>query len=530
MHAQKEESKRKRYADVRGVVLMMRRKSETNNTGRTKKFRIGIAALAGVMTMSVGAPFAVSAQTFQPDTSGAFIFDQYETQEDESNKANPRAPYVQAALAKAADQAIKHFLKDVPWSAAYTVALNKLFGQLLEGILGEAIPELTEQIVSLQKEMKKQVEDLKELIGKNSELQDYRNALTSMETTMDILTRQVKLGKADGATDQDEMVRIADKLGSSKEWSTDGLIYKLTLTGKYLKGDNYTSKSDLFQLVTEMNAKKSMFSGEAINLSSEYLSRAIGSYLCGTALALRMLTVQRQVASFTEEDIAKLNPVMNKVRKNLRLDVREIDQQIEELLKDVVGDREAEKASDRDGVLKRYSDFISADRHIFINKGTTAKRLSSRLQVLTNQQIVDAAKSRQGKAQAGFNPDLNIHDAIADIGALTRDEKIAMIDHIRNQYSNLTVSEYLKKTGFDTSNLERPHISISTAPGFNHTARVSFRQIGYECYVGVRLNETDKINGECNIYYKKGGVSLVFWEIGKEEGVVDGALAYFAAR
>jgi hypothetical protein len=59
---------------------------------------------------------------------------------------------------------------------------------------------------------------------------------------------------------------------------------------------------------------------------------------------------------------------------------------------------------------------------------------------------------------------------------------------------------------------------------------VPFRQIGYESYEGVRMNAKDKSIVSCNLYYKKGGVTLLFWEIGKEEGVVDGALAYFVKK
>lgn len=515
------------------MVIIMRKTAERRNTGRTGKFRMGIAALAGALTLSLGAPFAASAQSARPEDTGGYVFCPAELDAAiEEGRLNPRIPYAKAALVRTADQAIQYFLKEVPWKTACGVALNSLFGKLMDGLLGEtvSIREVTEQIVTLQKEMKKQVEDLKEMIGRNSELQDYRNALTSLETTMDILVRQVKLGKAEGASDQDELVRIADKLGSGKEWSTDGLIYKLTLVGKYLKGDNYTSKNDLFQLVTEMNIKKSMFSGEAMNRSGEYLSRAVSGYLYGTGLALRMLIAQRQVASFTEDDIARLNPALKKVREDLRLDAREIDQQIEALLKDVAGDSEADRAADRDGVLKRYNDFLSADRCIFINKGTASKRLAPRLQVMTNQQIAAAARSGEAKAQAGFDPAQHIHAGIVNIGALTGEEKLALIEHIRSQYPELTVREYLQGAGFDTSNLDRQDLSLSTGFGSIDLHYVPFRQIGYESYEGVKMNAKDKSIGSCNLYYKKGGVTLLFWEIGKEEGVVDGALAYFVKK
>ena len=393
---------------------------------------------------------------------------------------------------------------------------------MMKGDQGE--DPMTMKLKDMQTQMAQNSKALREMIGDTSSLQSYKTDMESFDNSMSILLRQIESIKNDKNMSEDEkLVRIAAKLGPSTQWSEDGkFINKISKLGRILKGDNYIDKRDLYNVVYDINKKTSMFSGEALDKSQEFVDRALNEYYMGTSLALYCLDAQRKVAGFSKKQIKSLSDQAQDMRKGLYLDKKEIDTEIKARFRDVLGDPNASDPREKSSILQHYADFMNKDRLVFINRDTCEKKLADTLKENTFGQLIDTYnKDGSGKYQEKLRT-----------SALSFDETKALAAHVCNNYKDATLTNYLVKMGFDKKCFEgNTALACSDAYGFGITEHPNDNDDEeYFCFKGFYANKENPKEERCRIHYFKRGTYYILFYGKATRRVLDGKQLIFVNR
>ena len=393
---------------------------------------------------------------------------------------------------------------------------------MMKGDQGE--DPMTMKLKDMQTQMAQNSKALREMIGDTSSLQSYKTDMESFDNSMSILLRQIESIRNDKNMSEDEkLVRIAAKLGPSTQWAEDGkFINKISKLGRILKGDNYIDKRDLYNVVYDINKKTSMFSGEALDKSQEFVDRALNEYYMGTSLALYCLDAQRKVAGFSKKQIKSLSDQAQDMRKGLYLDKKEIDTEIKARFRDVLGDPNASDPRDKSSILQHYADFMNKDRLVFINRDTCEKKLADTLKENTFGQLIDTYnKDGSGKYQEKLRT-----------SALSFDETKALAAHVCNNYKDATLTNYLVKMGFDKKCFEgNTALACSDAYGFGVTEHPNDNDDEeYFCFKGFYANKENPKEEGCRIHYFKRGTYYILFYGKATRRVLDGKQLIFVNR
>lgn len=332
----------------------------------------------------------------------------------------------------------------VPGGQAIAGGLDVLLGAFIGG---PSLADISNQISELREDMNKQFNELKSdmkyysaqienKITDQTIIANKGDSFDQLMNTLQIADRQIDSINADTSiNEQEKAVEIAALIGKNADWTNSGNMYNkymnfLTTLSSSSFGDQ--KNRDYFQVVYSDMISQSMFSGEALNLSSPYVYRVILLGLYAYSINAECLKAAQTVSKFTAEDEAALSAKeLNKYNS-----ICSLTGVINDSIK-YMNDRIL--STDRsDSVVSHLKAYVETDKNVFVNRGKANKALLADMTVGSLADIADRTDSLL---------------TIMDNGALSHDELKAIASHVRSNHPGTTLRDYLSDVGFNMSSV-----------------------------------------------------------------------------
>ena len=302
-------------------------------------------------------------------------------------------------LLKAEEKMILTVAKDAlkpfcPWIGYVTESIDMFLGLtgFLDGGGGEGGGISKEDLENLRSEINEQLTDIKKQIAATGEYvtEEFNNTLISnsfgkgldtLHASVDTIARQIESTKRNkNLTENEKLVEIASKIGSSSEWakSTDNIVNQMAVTRSMLKGTTFSDLNgrDIYEVLYDHYKTKCLFSSEVYDKETPYIQRAVCEYYYDYSVMLECMEAALKVSRFTAEEIDALSAK----QKNMYYSVVSLDTVIEDEM--IAQTLEMFNIHSDESVLSRYLTYMYNDRnsrYTYINKGNVMQPVKSEL-------------------------------------------------------------------------------------------------------------------------------------------------------
>ena len=258
-----------------------------------------------------------------------------------------------------------------------------VFQKLFDFITGEEpgpdkLALISAQLGQLSEQVKQEAEAIRKNTADVTTLAGYGHYLDLLSTSCGKVMMNLKAyGNAD-LPENDKMVLIASLLTELDSDKVDNLFGYILMEGAAFNGTSAVSSDgrDLFQVAYDLSVPKAMFSGEALDMSRDYVDQSVNHFAASYAVATTCLEAYLRVFDFTEDDVVNLGDAAKEKYTGLCKVPETIYTAIEELNRTVVGNG---------GAMDHYENYKQTYRYTFINHGKDNIKLSRDVIVKTHK-------------------------------------------------------------------------------------------------------------------------------------------------
>ena len=302
-----------------------------------------------------------------------------------------------------------------------------VFQKLFDFLTGEKegpdkLAQISAELGALKEEVKAEAEAIRKNTANVTTLAGYGHYLDLLATSCSKVMMNLKAYGEANLPENDKMVLIASLLTDLDSDRTDNLFGYILMEAGAFNGTSAVSTDgrDLFQVAYDMAVPSAMFSGEAMNLSKDYIRRSVKHFTASYSVATTCLEAYLNVFEFTEDDVLNLGPAAKEKYAQLCKVPETIYNAFEVLNSTILG---------KDGAMEHYRKYQQTYRFTFINKGKTSVRLSKDVSVKSHKAYGD--------------PDL-IDEALKS-QPISDEEARLICEHVANVYGT-TPYYYLHRT------------------------------------------------------------------------------------
>ncbi len=369
--------------------------------------------------------------------------------------------YSKQLLKEAAGKLTDMAIKNLPGSGIY--------GGLLKGIIGgvigddsqsldlkDVVAKNAEETKNLEISMKKEFEVAKKENIDVTTLESYGSRLDNFNSKATIRAKSIQdIRDDEDLNDAQKAVQIAELIGSTSEWRTGtnngDILLAMTSAAQCFKGGSDTDMSsrDLYNAIYEFNTHNSMFSGEASHKSEGFIQKRVQGFIRNCGVVLECFKAHKEVNNLTAEQVETLDPQTRAVYDRIKADNKNIVKQIKNVASIFLGNSKAKYDEDKIGIFDTAREYYEKDKTTYIDGGKQNIALKNQLEAKTGRDY-----------QCGDFTNIQGSQEIIKKAGLKKED----IEKIVNQAkaNNMTLVEYLKYSGFDTSNLSDGIIAVET--------------------------------------------------------------------
>ena len=339
------------------------------------------------------------------------------------------------------------FGKAVPGGEIMKPALSGLLGSSILGHetslddVNNNINGLYDRIDQFEKDMK---DELKNIIS--IENFDY-GPFTDLNSMIKGITNSIKNAQ-DNYSAKEQLAIIGAQIGKDLDWKKgDSPFVKFTSTTDKMIKAHMLGSDNLFELVYNYFAQRSMFSGEAIDNTRVVIDEITQYYYAAYGVLLECLTAQLAVNQLENTD--GIDPYY---LDNISTNVSEIKQKINELNSTVLGVVRNGFIDDRGTVNDMYNNIKFRDRRILVDNNKGNDYLKGRCSVIDHKDL----NNRKDDCAVGVLKDLLPNDRVS----YGKNKDLA--DYARAK--GMTVREFLEANGINTCNVPKNANLITSDP------------------------------------------------------------------
>ena len=411
--------------DERQVRIM----KKMNNTRITKKARIGIAALAAIMTMSFAAPLAANAATLKDHETAvaASAGDNTDAKEnnydfgiDTTDVTKWTVSIIKdddkmKTLLQVSEKAVQGIVKKFP-------EVGYIAGPMMEMIhllYNSENPETTPGTISKQlEEIQGQIEDAKaaiiEAMGTMSDMEKFIEQYNLFNAKYQEVSKQVSHTSGFDMSQETKNTLLAEMVGEVKDWySSDNLVFNHIALGSFLSGETklVSGQKDIYAAIMDHYSKIVLFGKEAMDRTEQLTADALAVYLESSSQLINCIIAKRNVllAEGTERSLCDADYCKTK---------------ISEMLNQII------KVNETLDAYKKNNDPL-----------TFYDRTGNGQKSIILSEVVE---------KADFNKKKPMNELVGS-KALSDKQLNSIVDYVKKNYPGKSVQEYLTYVGFTFS-------------------------------------------------------------------------------
>lgn len=265
---------------------------------------------------------------------------------------------------------------------------------------------------------------------------------------------------------QQKLLELA-RINESPEMQA--LNYDLYQLQQNMTGENGALSSNFFECIHMYNCQDVMLSSECFDSSKEAADTIMEQYIAGVLISFRCAEAERAMFTYTQDDLMQLqnkNDVENWISIYTTRKEYEINREITNL------------AVITASAFKGYSDFVKADRNVFVDQGRYNVPFKA---------VIDYGEGGPYHCEkTGFKTE----DIIA-LDQLSPEMVLEMAEYIKINYPGMTMRQYLEKYAGLTvetcySSIYVPCSEIQTRTEDGGTERVYFDIETFRQYMALK--------------------------------------------
>lgn len=386
--------------------------------------------------------------------------------------------------------------------------INSMFkapvGSLVDMALGNKKSETSnadviEAVNKQAKEIKDKIDNLeKTLIQDNADsnssasfgkdLDAFTAAAKSVQNDIDIV-----LGNKSLTTDNQRAVHIANIIGRADRIGSSVIYSAMCNANLVLVGKPDTDKTNrnLFELAYDMNKSGSLFTGEVIDKSQNYVIKRVNTYIRNDLVLLEVLKAHQRISEFTPEEVKALDAGSRKIYDEIvgssYKSKRYIATIISQLMKSDEAN-EAAKKNNEEGLINKTRDFFAQDRLVYINEGTENIAMKKDLRCFKDEELT---YTYDGKERSRTNVMLDSQkiDALLNAQKLSEKKVEMLVKHAAD--CGMTLRGYLEAVGFNVSNIPETDVENNCrvylgTSWFNHNGQAGSWGVSWSGSWGVK--------------------------------------------
>ena len=397
-----------------------------NNIKMTKKARIGIAAMAAIMAMSLATPFAANAASLRGYENRAAAEDNNDDGSDDDHGITTtdvtkwtisiiKGDDKMKTLLEASEKAVHGIVYKIP-QIGYVA--GPMF-EMLKVLCESDEPETTLGSISKQLEgIQGQIEDAKaaiiEAMGTMSDMDKFVDQYNLFNAKYKEVSKQVSHISGFDMSQETKNSRLAKMVGEVSDWySDDNLIFNQIALGSYLSGETklVSGKKDIYEAIMDHYSKIVLFGKEAMDKTDDLTADALAVYLESSTQLINCI-------------IAKRNDLLADGSENSLCDADYCKTKISEMLNQIIKVNET-----LDAYIKNNDPLTFYDR-----TGNGQKN------IILSESV----------AKADFNKKKSMNDLVGS-KALSDKQLKSIVDYVKKNYPGKSVLEYLTYVGFTFS-------------------------------------------------------------------------------
>ncbi|MBP3854273.1 MAG: hypothetical protein IK990_01490 [Ruminiclostridium sp.] len=245
-------------------------------------------------------------------------------------------------------------------------------------------------------------------------------------------------------TERTDLEKLVDLAALSHDPTMVSLTEKLDVLSDSMYERTGDLNTNFFDAITLNHFKDAMFTGEAYKLSKSSVDTVVEQYLTSAMLYLRTLKAENEIASLSKDELMQLGDdyidLWSSVRKQGGSTITmRYDRVIKDMEKVVTGYLNYVKESGNDN---RYIDHGKVN---YVVKAQSRDRSH-----LPSEYEYDIGKKNESTEE--------MRSTLKDIysgNVIQEKDMIRIIDHIRTNYPNTSVKQYMQDIGIDIGNAQQ---------------------------------------------------------------------------
>ena len=399
-----------------------------NNIKMTKNARIGIAAMAAIMAMSLATPFAANAAT--PRGYESHIAEGTEDNNDDGGDDDHgitttdvtkwtisiiKGDDKMKTLLEASEKAVHGIVYKIP-QIGYVA--GPMF-EMLKVLCESDEPETTLGSISKQLEgIQGQIEDAKaaiiEAMGTMSDMDKFVDQYNLFNAKYKEVSNQVSHISGFDMSQETKNSRLAKFVGEVSDWySADNLVFNHIALGSFLSGETklVSGKKDIYEAIMDHYSKIVLFGKEAMDKTDDLTADTLAVYLESSTQLINCI-------------IAKRNDLLADGSESALCDADYCKTKISEMLNQIIKVNET-----LDAYIKNNDPLTFYDR-----TGNGQKN------IILSESV----------AKADFNKKKSMNDLVGS-KALSDKQLKSIVDYVKKNYPGKSVLDYLTYVGFTFS-------------------------------------------------------------------------------
>ena len=258
-----------------------------------------------------------------------------------------------------------------------------VFQKLFDFLTGEKegpdkLAQISAELGALKEEVKAEAEAIRKNTANVTTLAGYGHYLDLLATSCSKVMMNLKAYGGANLPENDKMVLIASLLTDLDSDKTDNLFGYILMESAVFNGTSAVSSDgrDLFRVAYDLSVPNAMFSGEAMDLSKDYIRRSVNHFTASYSVATTCLEAYLRVFEFTEDDVLNLGDAAKEKYAQLCKVPETIYNAFETLNATILG---------KGGAMEHYNSYKQTYRYTFINKGRDNIKLSRDVIVKTHK-------------------------------------------------------------------------------------------------------------------------------------------------
>ena len=473
-------------------VRIMKKMNNRKTTKVTKKARIGIAALAAIMTMSFAAPTAANAVTPYGSSNYSVVAltaDDQPLIDVDGNKVimDERLHAVTEMTAKTIFTVLNEC---TPYGKFVTPALETLLGSLIgtpEDPTQQKLDEINDKIDQIFTKLDTVQSSLEKAFKNELQMAFFYDSYVEFKTQTRNLSRKIK--EITGRTtlsNEDKLAKIGSLIGKSSNWaySFENSFSKFC---EYITQSGLGANTSIFDVVYNRYCQEVMFSGEALDKAIPVCQAIMQNYTAGCTAILECLSAQLYINHLSAETRATID---SEYMNTICMNEEDLNDEIKHITSYLTGTSKEDAGK---SIEAKYNKVLKISRYTVVNKGETDPFYTEGTLIVHDQEDDGWAtgewwSKRYKFAIEVFNKKFVHGNANNKSRVISRDIVKKMAEYANKK--GMTIRELLNANGFRTDNLPKnTNFVTELAYGGSYDKYFGLRNDQKAWYKGINIDE-----------------------------------------